>query len=73
MTPGVAYTIATGRLFCHFADLQHHAERLLHRPVFTHELADPVLWDDLRLALEEELADDLTPDKETGTCSPPAK
>jgi hypothetical protein len=45
---GIGYTIATGRLFCSFENLQTAAEVLLGRPVMTHEFADPALWDELR-------------------------
>ena len=34
------------------AKLQDRAEKLLGRPVWTHELADPETWLSLRIALE---------------------
>lgn len=55
MSPGVAYTIATGRLFCSFALLHSEAERLLGRPILTHEFADRETWAELRSRLEQEL------------------
>jgi hypothetical protein len=48
----IGYTLATGRLFCDFADFHAYAERLLGRPVWTHEFADAELWRDLREAFE---------------------
>lgn len=55
MNAGVAYTIASGKLLCDFAEFQTEAERLLGRPVMTHELADEDVWTQLRAAAEEEL------------------
>lgn len=55
LTGPVAYTIATGRMFCSMADLQAEAERLLDGPIFTHEFADKELWERVREALEVEL------------------
>lgn len=35
----------TGILMCEFHELQEYIERLLGRPVLTHEFADHSLWD----------------------------
>ncbi len=55
VSAGVAYTIATGRLYCPVRDFHAEAERLLARPVLLHEFASPEVWDALRAALESEL------------------
>jgi hypothetical protein len=47
--------VATGRLFCSMPEFHAEAERLLGRPILTHELVDEDLWDGLRRALEAEL------------------
>lgn len=57
MSPGVAYTIASGKLFCPISEFHDEAERLLGRPVLTHEFADRETWDALRELAEEELAE----------------
>ena len=49
---GIGYTLATGRLFCDFAAFQAWSERLLGRPVYTHEFASEDLWTNLRQAFE---------------------
>lgn len=54
-SPGVAYTIATGCLFCPLVDLYSEASRLLGRGVMTHDFADHDVWVELRAALEAEL------------------
>lgn len=51
---GVGYTIATGRLFCPIAELHAELERLLRRPVYTHEMGSEGLWERARAALEAE-------------------
>lgn len=55
MTAGVAYTIASGRLFSRFDEFHAEAERLLGRPILTHEFAYDQTWAGLRAAAEEEL------------------
>lgn len=55
MSPGFAYTIATGNLYCSFSELHEGAEALLGSPIFTHEFADQRLWQELRSALEDVL------------------
>lgn len=54
---GFAYTVASGRLFCSMAYFQEQAEKLLGRPVLTHEFADGATWSDLRAALEDALTE----------------
>ncbi len=50
---GIGYTLATGRLFCDVSEFHSFAERLLDRPIFTHEFADDELWDELRSTFKE--------------------
>jgi len=57
---GLAYTIATGRLFTPFEEFQVFAEKLLGRPVMTHEFADHDTWVELRGALETQLLEEQT-------------
>lgn len=38
----------TGVLCCNFTDLHEYIEKVMGRPVFTHELGDGLFWDDLR-------------------------
>ena len=59
VSPGVAYTIATKRLFCSFDDLQREAERLVGGPIMTHEFADEETWARISNALEEELLEEI--------------
>lgn len=54
MTPEVAYSIATGRAFAPFAEIHEAAEKLLDRPIFTHEFASTALWDLIRKKFEEQ-------------------
>ena len=49
---GIGYTLATGRLFCDFAEFQRWSEALLERPILTHEFADETTWSELRTAFE---------------------
>ncbi len=51
---GIGYTLATGRLFCDMAEFHAFAERLLERPVFTHQFADRVVWDEMREEFERQ-------------------
>ena len=44
----LGYTLGTGRLFVPISVFHEWAERLLGRPVLTHELADEGLWDEMR-------------------------
>lgn len=63
---GLGYTLASGRLFCEFSDFQLWCERLLDRPILTHEFADEVVWDELRQAFESQITSAIAP-------SPPAE
>jgi hypothetical protein len=45
---GLGYTLATGRLFCDVAEFHGFAEKLLGRPIFTHEFGDQRTWDEMR-------------------------
>lgn len=38
----------TGFLACSFSDLQEYAQKLMGRPIWTHEFADPVVADKIR-------------------------
>lgn len=38
----------TGYLMCDFADIHEYCEKLLGRPIFTHEFADQRLFDQIR-------------------------
>lgn len=38
----------TGILMCDFSDLHEYIEKLLGRPVFTHELADKEVWKEIK-------------------------
>lgn len=50
----LGYTVATGRLFCDISVLHAFAERMLGRPIFTHEFGDEQTWRELRDAVEME-------------------
>ena len=52
---GIGYTLATGRFFCAFSDFQAWAEKLLDRPILTHEFAIKDTWTELREAFETEV------------------
>lgn len=53
ISPAVAYSIATGRAFAPFGDIQEAAEKLLGIPLWTHQFADQNIWDRIRKAFEE--------------------
>lgn len=53
ISPEVAYSIATGRTFAPFGDIQEAAEKLLDRPVWTHEFASVDFFNRIRKAFEE--------------------
>lgn len=44
----VVISAYTGVLCCNFTDLHEYIEKVMGRPVFTHELGDELFWDDLR-------------------------
>lgn len=52
MIAGLGYTLASGRLFCNFGDFQLWCEKLLGRPIFTHEFASETLTEELKDAFE---------------------
>lgn len=53
---GVVTSAYTGVLLTKsFADVQEYAEEILHRPVWTHEMADPKTVEEIRVASKEEL------------------
>jgi hypothetical protein len=54
---GVGYTLATGRLFCRMDRFHAYAEKLMQRPVLTHEFGSAELWDELRQRFERCAAD----------------
>lgn len=59
LTPGIAYTIGTGKLCCKIDDFHAEAERLLGRSIFTHEFGEGDTWKQLRTALEAEFMKEL--------------
>jgi hypothetical protein len=50
---GFGYTIASGKLFCPMDVFHVYAEKLLGRPILTHEFGDARTWRQLRGAFEE--------------------
>lgn len=48
-------TCFTGTLLCDFADFQNHAEKVMGRPIWTHEFAEPSLWAELKEKVKPEL------------------
>ena len=48
-----AYTVGSGRLFMEMADFHARAEKLLGRPILTHEFAGSAIWAELREAVEK--------------------
>lgn len=40
----------TGVLMCNFSDMHEYIEKKLGRPVWTHELADEKVWDEIHAA-----------------------
>lgn len=59
---GIGYTLATGRMFCDVSEFHSWAEKLLGRPIFTHEFGDHETWDELRSTFEEAQIALLTPE-----------
>jgi hypothetical protein len=54
---GIGYTLASGNLFAPMADFHRYTERLLARPIFTHEFANEAVWADLRKAFEDRVTE----------------
>lgn len=52
---GIGYTLATGRLFCPVGEFHEWAEKLMGRPIFTHEFASLSLWEAMRSAFEAQV------------------
>lgn len=44
----------TGVLMCDFADMHEYIEQKLGRPVWTHELGDPAVWEQIKAATKED-------------------
>lgn len=44
----------TGTLMCNFDDVHEYIEKKLGRPVYTHELADKRVWDEIKEKTEED-------------------
>ena len=40
----------TGVLMCNFGDVHEYIEKILGRPVWTHELADEKVWNEIKEA-----------------------
>jgi hypothetical protein len=55
---GCVLTAYTGVMLCNnFADFHGYAEKLLGRPIFTHEFANDKVVEELRKASEKEFTD----------------
>ena len=48
------FTAQTGVLFGDFSWFHQYAEEVLERPVWTHELSNPDIWDELKILSKEE-------------------
>jgi len=48
----IGYTLGTGRLFVDIAKFHEYAERLLGRPILTHEFGEPETWAEMREVFE---------------------
>lgn len=48
------FTAHTGLLFGEFNWFHQYAEEVLGRPVWTHELASPDIWQELKILSEKE-------------------
>lgn len=44
----------TGVLMCDFADMHRYIESKLERPVFTHEMGRPEIWEEIKRATQED-------------------
>ena len=44
----------TGILMCDFDSVHEYIEIILGRPVWTHELADKIVWDEIKAASESD-------------------
>lgn len=53
-TIGVGYTLASGKLYCPIPVFHKFIEKLLDRPIFTHELASNDLWGEMKLEFERQ-------------------
>ena len=40
----------TGVLMCNFGDVHEYIEKILNRPIWTHELADENVWNEIKEA-----------------------
>lgn len=45
---GIGYTLATGKMYAPMDVFHDYCEKLLNRPILTHEFADEKLWEGLR-------------------------
>jgi hypothetical protein len=52
-TAEVGYSIASGKALAPFGEIHKAAEKLMGRPVWTHEFADEGFWELLRNAFED--------------------
>ena len=57
----LGYTLGTGRLFVPMDVWHAWAERLLGRPILTHEFAEEALWNEMRTIFEEAAATRVKP------------
>lgn len=48
------FAAQTGILFGEFSWFHQYAEEVLERPVWTHELSNPDIWDELKILSKEE-------------------
>ena len=48
------FTAQTSKLFGEFSWFHQYAEEVLERPVWTHELSNPDIWDELKILSKEE-------------------
>lgn len=48
------FTAQTGILFGEFGRFHQYAEELLEGPIWTHELANPDIWKELKILSEKE-------------------
>ena len=44
----------TGILMCDFSDVHEYIEKILERPVWTHEMADKKIWDEIKAASQSD-------------------
>ena len=53
----IVVTGFTGFMACKFSDFHEEVEKRLGRPIWTHQFADPDLWDEVKAAFRDDFVE----------------